>query len=164
MVGADVVIFDSLDPFAAGSLNSDSVMRTTLEQLSRLAKLGNPKMVTIFVHDALTGTSGKSKATGFDRVGYAKGSKSFAAFLCGQINVFPQAPEDNTRLIVACGKNSNGPEFQPVGLALNPATLLYDLDAEFDFAIWKDSQKLKTCLTCHRESRRRGGLGPAPPT
>ena len=139
-VAADVVIFDPLDPFAPGSLNSDSVMRTTLEQLSRLAKLGNPQAATIFVHHALTGTAGKSKATGFDRVGYAKGSKSFAAFLRGQINVFPRSSDDNTRLIVACGKNSNGPEFQPIGIVLNPATMLYDLDPEFDLAEWKDSQ------------------------
>ena len=141
--GADVVIFDPLDPFAAGSLNSDSVMRRTLEQLSRLAKLGNPKAAAVFVHHALTGARGMSKATGFDRVGYAKGSKSFAAFVRGQFNVFPQSPDDNTRLIVACGKNSNGPEFQPIGLVLNPVTMFYDPEPDFDFAAWKDSQRSK---------------------
>ncbi len=36
--------------------------------------------------------------------------------------------------MIACGKNSNGPEFPPFAIWLNPDTMNYERDPEFDVA------------------------------
>lgn len=135
--GADVVVFDPLYAFALGNLNTDAAMRKTCEAISELAKLGNPDVAIIIVHHALTGKAGAQKATGFDRASFGRGSKALQFWTRGQINVAPANENDNTRLVVACGKNSNGPDFQPFGIALNPGTMTYEIDPEFELEKWK---------------------------
>ena len=55
----------------------------------------------------------------------------------GQLNVSPAWEKDNTKLMVSCGKNSNGPDFTPFGIILNPTTMVYEVDPFFDLAALK---------------------------
>ena len=129
---ADVVVFDPLSAFAKGSINSDSTIRTVCKAITELARGGNPECSIIVVHHALTGKAGAKKATGMDRTSFGKGSKELHSWTRGQINVAPRSADDPRKLIISCGKNSDGAEFVPFGVRLNVATMIYELDPEFE--------------------------------
>lgn len=49
-----------------------------------------------------------------------------------KINVAPRSEDDPRKLIISCGKNSDGAEFAPFGVRLNTATMIYELDPDFE--------------------------------
>lgn len=129
-------MFDPLIAFAAGNLNSDSGMILTCERVSRLARLGNPDCAVVIVHHALNGLAGLKKAAGFDRSSFGRGSKVLNLKARGQINIVPATANSNRQLIIACGKNSNGPEFEPIAIELDESKLWYEVKADFDIGAW----------------------------
>jgi AAA domain len=132
----DGVVFDPLNDFAMGDLNSDRDMKLTLQTLSRLCRKGNPLRAIIVLHHALTGKGGAVKATGYDRSSFARNSKMLHAWARGQINLAPVDAVSNDRLIVGCGKCSNGPEFQTFAVRLNRDTMIYECDPSVDVTEW----------------------------
>ncbi len=132
----DIISPDPLNDFAIGDLNKDSDMRATLIALSRICRRGNPERAIIVLHHALTGKAGAAKATGFDRSSFGRNSKALFAWTRGQINLAPVDGDGNDRLIVACGKCSNGREFSPFGVRLNPETMIYEVDPAIDVSAW----------------------------
>ncbi len=130
-VAPDVVAFDPLSSFAKGSLNSDSTIRAVCKAITEISRRGNPDCSIIVVHHALTGKAGAKKATGMDRSSFGKGSKELHSWARGQINIAPRSEDDPRKLIISCGKNSDGAEFAPFGVRLNTATMIYELDPDF---------------------------------
>lgn len=128
--------FDTLNNFSIGDPNKDADMRDTCACLSRLAKTGNPHRSLTVLHHALTGKAGVSKATGWERSGFGRNSKVLQAWTRGQINVSPGSAESNDLLVLSCGKCSNGKEFPPFAVRLNPATMIYELAPDFDLTAW----------------------------
>ena len=133
----DVVACDALYNFAAGDLDRDADMRATLQCLSRLVRRGNPGRALVVLHHALTGRAGAARATGFDRASYGRNSKVLHAWTRAQINVAPGMAGSNDVLVLSCGKNNNGKEFEPFAIRLNPATMLYAPEPGFDLAAWQ---------------------------
>jgi hypothetical protein len=139
---ADVVIYDPLDEYGVGDLNHDADMKLTITILSRLCRKGNAQRGIIVLHHAVTGRAGAARATGFDRASFARNSKTLLAWARGQINLAPVDEDNYDRLIVACGKCSNGREFQPFAIRLNPETMIYEVDPTVDVKTWAtDIQK-----------------------
>lgn len=132
----DIIVLDPLNAFAVGSLNNDEGMLATLEQISQLAKAINPDVTIILVHHTVTGRDGIRKAVGPDRASYGRGSKALYGSVRGAINIAPGDPADTRKIMVACGKNSNGVDFEPLGAVLNPETMLYETDPTFDLEKW----------------------------
>jgi hypothetical protein len=130
------VVIDPLNDFASGDLNKDADMKATLQILSRLCRRGNPDRALVVLHHALTGKAGAVRATGHDRASFARNSKTLHAWTRGQINLAAVDADSNDRLIVACGKCSNGKEFPAFGIALNPETMIYNCDATIDVEVW----------------------------
>jgi hypothetical protein len=133
----DIIVFDPLNDFAAGDLNKDADMRNTVQTLSQISRRGNPHRAIVILHHALTGRGGAMKATGYDRASFARNSKVLFAWTRGQINLAPVDPNNYDRLIVACGKCSNGKEFLPFAIRLNPETFIYECDPTVDVATWE---------------------------
>jgi hypothetical protein len=133
----DGIIIDPLNEFSIGDLSKDSDMRVTLQALSRLCKSGNPHRAIVVLHHAITGKAGNAKVTGHDRASFSRNSKALHAWTRGQINLAPIDPDDNDRLIVACGKCSNGKEFEKFAIKLNPETFIYERDDSVDLAAWE---------------------------
>jgi hypothetical protein len=133
----DIIVIDPLNDFAIGDLNKDADMKMTLQTLSRICRKGNPKRAIVVLHHALTGKAGASKATGFDRASFGRNSKTLHAWTRAQINLAPVDPDSNDRLIVACGKCSNGKEFQTFAVRLNPDTMIYEVDPTVDVSQWE---------------------------
>ncbi len=132
----DGIIFDSLYDFSAGDLNKDADMRSTLTAMSRLARFRNPKRAMIVLHHATTGTSGASKATGYDRSSFARNSKVIYNWARAQVNIAPATGENNDQLIVSCGKCSNGREFPAFAIKLDTDTMAYSIDETVDVSEW----------------------------
>ena len=109
----DGVVIDPLNEFAAGDLNKDVDMRTTLQAIARLCRRGNPQRAIVVLHHSLTGRAGAAKTVGYDRASFSRNSKALHAWTSArQINLAPTDPPIiMTGLIVACEKCSNGPEF-----------------------------------------------------
>jgi hypothetical protein len=133
----DGIVIDPLTDFGIGDLNKDADMKATLQTLSRLCRRGNPHRAIVVLHHALTGKGGAVKATGYDRASFARNSKTLFAWTRGQINLAPVDPDSNARLIVACGKCSNGKEFPPFAIRLNPETFIYECDPTVDVSQWE---------------------------
>jgi AAA domain len=138
-VQADIVIFDPLRDFGTDDLNADRHMTETLREISRVTKRGSPKRIPLVIHHAGTGRAGIQKATGFDRSSFGRNSKVLFSWARAQINVAPGQSDDNSTIVVASGKCSNAPEFEPFGAALNEQTMLYNRDENFDFEAWQHS-------------------------
>ena len=133
----DIIAVDPLNEFAIGDLNKDADMKATLKTLSRICRKGNPDRSIAVLHHAITGRGGAAKATGYDRASFARNSKTLHAWARGQINLAPVDEDSNERLIVACGKCSNGREFPTFAIRLNPETMIYECDPSVDVAQWQ---------------------------
>ena len=138
-VQADVVVFDPLRDFGADDLNADRHMTETLREISRVTKRGNPKRIPLVIHHAGTGKAGIQKATGFDRSSFGRNSKVLFSWARAQINVAPGQSDDNSTIVIASGKCSNAPEFEPFAAVLDEQTMLYNRDENFDFEAWQQS-------------------------
>jgi len=112
-------------------------MIATVLALGRLCRISNPKRAIIVVHHALTGKAGASKATGWERSGFARNSKALLGWTRAQINVAPALPDDNSQLVIACGKNNDGKEFAPFAIHLNDSTMMYEVLPDFDLDNWR---------------------------
>jgi hypothetical protein len=134
----DIVVFDPLRDFGIGDLNSDADMADTLREIGRITRIGNPARGVIVVHHALTGRAGAARAFGIERTGFGRNSKVLHTWARGFINAIPGAEDNNETLLLTCGKNSNGKEFPPVAVRLNPKTMIYEVDLDFDIDAWRE--------------------------
>ena len=135
---AGVVAYDPMASFGSG-LNTDDGMRRTYERMVEIARQGRKDAAVVILHHAATGKAGAAKAVGYERGGFGRGSKALLAYTRGQINVVPVGEDDNERLVIGCGKNSNGPEFAPFGVLVDAGTGLHEVDADFD--VWKRGKR-----------------------
>jgi len=133
----DVVVFDSLYNLSVGDLNHDADMAATLQAISFLNRAGNPERIALVLHHAITGRAGAAKSIGYDRASFSRNSKILHAWTRGQINVAAGSPDSNDSLVLSCGKCSNGREFAPFAVSLNPKTFIYELDSAFDIEAWQ---------------------------
>ena len=136
---AAAVVFDPLQDFAWGNLNTDHAMRTTCQALAEFSRAGNPQASPVIIHHSLTGKQGIKKAVGFERASYGRGSKALHGWTRGQINLAPANSEGGDRIVVACGKNSNGRPFETCIAKLNPQTMIYEVDQDYTVADWHAS-------------------------
>lgn len=151
----DFVVFDPLNTFTTGDLNSDADMRGICTAITRATKRGNPKRVPIVVHHSLTGKAGAQKATGWDKASYGRNSKVLQAWTRSQINIAPRDPEDQTKLLITCGKNNNGAFFPDIGVRFDEDKNIYEVDETFD------PQEFQEAVGNVRKSREREKINPA---
>ncbi len=132
----NAVSWDCLQYFAIGELNKDAEMFATIMKIAQITKQGDVTRFPLILHHALTGIAGIAKVIGRDRASFGRNSKVMNAWCRGQINVAPADLDNNDRIIIGCGKCSNGKEFEPFSAVLNSTTHIYERDPEFDVAAW----------------------------
>ncbi|MBA2434820.1 MAG: AAA family ATPase [Chthoniobacterales bacterium] len=140
---ANVCVFDPLRDFGADDLNADKHMTGTLREISRITRRGNAKRVPLVIHHAGTGRAGIQKTTGFDRSSFGRNSKVLFSWARAQINVAPATADDNNLIVIASAKCSNFAEFDPFAARLNPDTMLYEREDDFDVGEWRQSLESK---------------------
>ena len=143
------VVFDPFNAFGIGSLNTDAGMLQTCRKLYGLTTALNPQTTPLILHHSLAGKAGMKKAVGAEAGSYAKGSKAFTQWVRGQLNV-ALAGEGGTDLVIACGKNSNGPPFEPFGIMLNSKTMVYEVDPHFDLSEWRASVGITNAIAVRK--------------
>jgi hypothetical protein len=136
-IDPDGVVMDPLGDFSSADLNTDEHMKALCGRLRAVIQEGNTKRVILFVHHALTGKEGASRAVGWDASSFGRGSKGLYNKVRSQINIAPLDPEDTDKLIVACGKCNNGKQFKPFGIVLREDGL-YEWDEDFSLDEWKE--------------------------
>lgn len=137
----DVVACDPLGDFSDDDLSKDVIMRHTITSLSRIVKHGNPKRSLVISHHSLTGLAGHQKAIGRDRSSFARNSKVLFNWTRAQINIAPINEDNNDSLSISCGKCSDGKEFIPFAIRLNPDSMLYECDPSVDVKEWAENLK-----------------------
>jgi hypothetical protein len=136
----NVVIFDPYGDFFAGENQNDEMQtRQTVQHLQQVAQAASLSTAIVIVHHAQAGKAGAAKADGWDRSTFAKGNKALVACARSMINIAPAAEDDTSRLAIICGKNNNGPMFQTFGVRLDPDTMRYEVDPEFDHGAWREA-------------------------
>lgn len=131
-----VVVWDCLQSFAAGDLNRDSDMFVTLSFISMLTKAGNPDRVPFVLHHAKPGRLAAAAVAGFDKGAFARNSKALLGWARSQINLAPSG-EEARRVIVGCGKLSDGSEYPPFSIVMDESSFIYQKDEEFDVGMWQ---------------------------
>jgi hypothetical protein len=53
-----------------------------------------------------------------------------------QLNLMPGKSDDDTKLVLACGKSNNCERFKTRGLNFDPYSFAYSVDPDFDADIW----------------------------
>ena len=136
------VAWDALPDFSIGNLNSDEDMHSTIQAIIQLTKYKDTSRTPVVVHHSQAGKAGQEKITGFDRVAFGRNSKRLYNRARGQINIAPANPDNNRELIVACGKNNDGPEFPAYGIILND-DMIYEENENFSLDDWADAKTTK---------------------
>jgi AAA domain len=145
---AGLVSFDATYNFGIGDLNIDQDMLATCRAMTKIARSGNPDCALTMLHHALTGREGIKKAYGFERSGFARNSKVIFQLSRAVINIAP-GNEDYTVLLLFCAKNNNGKKFEDTAVRLNPETMIYEPEQDFDFKGWKEQ------ITANKTASRR---------
>jgi len=133
----DGVVVDPLGDFTSADMNADEHMKKVADNIITAVQQGNVKRVVIIVHHAITGKDGAAKAVGWDASSFGRGSKALYNKVRSQINIAKVDPEDESRILIACGKNNNGPRFKPKGVILQENGN-YIEDPDFDLDAWKE--------------------------
>jgi len=136
-VNPDVVYIDPYGEVHVGDINKDADVRHTLREITKVCRRFNPRTAIVIVHHGRTGRSNIAQAVGWDKGNYALGSKALYSGARSQINIAPADPDDASRIIFSCGKSNDAKPFDPVGLKLDDATMLYGIDGDFDIETWK---------------------------
>jgi len=132
------VVFDPLNTFTAGDPNSDQDMRALCTHIAEVVLKGAPTRVPIILHHSITGKEGAKKALGWDAASFGRGSKALYAFCRSQINIAPRNPDDDSELLVACGKNNDGKKFPAMAVTLGQDGT-YCVEDDFDQEAFEES-------------------------
>lgn len=134
----DVLWADPWGDVLAGEANADQDTRATLSALRRLLRKVSPSAGLGILAHARTGSKNIVQAIGYDAANFGKGSK--ALYSCARC-VWNLAPGDETENpVLACyhAKSNDTPRIPGFGVRLDPETMLYTREADFDFEAWRD--------------------------
>jgi len=95
--------------------------------------------VPLVLHHGRTGASEASKVFGDDAASFARNSKVLYGWLRSQINIAPAGQNHPGTVIVGCGKNNNGPRWEPFAAQLDEETMTYHRipPQNFDLSEWE---------------------------
>ena len=120
-----------------GEANNDEDTRATLRALRRLLReVDNDAALVVLAHSR-TGARNIAQAIGFDAANFGKGSKALYSAARCVWNLAPGDETENPPVVCVLAKNNNGPRVPPFALRLDPETMLYTLDPDFDFEEWQ---------------------------
>jgi hypothetical protein len=139
-----VVVIDPLRDAGRGDPNKDDAMTETCQAIGEMVRAGNPRRVPLVIHHGRTGSMEASKVFGDDADSFARNSKVLYGWLRSQINVAAAGVERPGVVIFGCGKNSNGPRWEPFAAELDEETMTYRVLDDFDLDAWRDGAGAKS--------------------
>jgi hypothetical protein len=134
----DIVPIDPLRDAGSGDPNKDADMTETCKAIGTTLRASNPRRVPFVIHHGRTGAAEASRVYGDDSASFARNSKVLYGWLRSQINIAAAGADWPGVIIVGCGKNSNGPKWEPFAAELDPFTMTYHRLESFDLAKWAE--------------------------
>jgi hypothetical protein len=140
VVAPGAIVFDPFADMIDGDENKTQDMVTTLRQLRAIVRQSAPNAASIIVHHSRTGSANIAQAgDAFNAGNFARGAKALYSRVRCEIQLAPADKDDTTRLLLACGKASNGPKFATRGIIFDPETMSYSVDPAFDLEAWRNN-------------------------
>lgn len=138
-VAPGAIVFDPFADMIDGDENKTQDMVTTLRQLRAIVRQSAPNAAGIIVHHSRTGSANVAQAgDAFNAGNFARGAKALYSRVRCEIQLAPADKDDTNRLLLACGKASNGPKFVTRGIVFDPETMSYSVDPDFDLESWRN--------------------------
>ena len=134
----DVLWVDPWGDVLDGEANKDEDVRTTLRTLRGLLRRVNQNALLVILAHARTGAKNIAQAIGYDAANFGKNSKALHATVRSVWNLAPGDEGENPPLVCYHAKNNDGPCEKPRALTLDPETMLYHPDPDFDFDAWQE--------------------------
>lgn len=132
----DVLWVDPWGDVQAGEANADEDARFTIAELTRVLGAVNRDSALAVLAHARTGAKNIMEAVGYDGANFGKGSKALYSCARCVLNLAPGSEDENPPVLVACPKNNDAAKPPPFALVLDPATMTYEADPEFDVDAW----------------------------
>ena len=140
----DIVVIDPLRDAGHADLNSDAGMTETLQAVRHVVKDGNPRRIPFPIHHGRTGESAAKDVFGDNADSFARNSKVMNGWTRSQINVAAAGVDHPEVIVFGCGKNSNGPRWEPFAAQLDTETMTYSVLEDFDLDAWRDGAGAKS--------------------
>ncbi len=119
-----------------GEANNDEDTRGTLRVLNRLLREVDPNAALIVLAHSRTGAKNIAQAVGFDSANFGKGSKALYSTARCVWNLAPADESESPGVVAFHAKNNNGPREKGFALILDPESMTYEKDPDFDFDEW----------------------------
>jgi hypothetical protein len=134
----DILCVDPWEAFILeGDCNDSRNTRASIGELLRIFRPFSERFSLLVVHHAREGAQAARMAEGYDAGAFLKGSKTLRSMARFMINVAPGDAEKRAKIVVSCGKSNNGPNFTSRGAELQPTTMSYLIDDDFDLNSWR---------------------------
>jgi hypothetical protein len=131
-----------LDPWAdvvAGDENKTADVILTLRILRAAVRRCAPTAAVVIVHHGRTGAANVAQAgDAYNAGNFGRGGKALYSAVRAEIQLAPGDRDDDRRLVLACGKNSDGPKFATRGIVFDPELMDYTVDPDFDVDAWRN--------------------------
>ncbi len=144
----DVLWVDPWGDVLDGEANKDEDVRNTLRTLRGLLRRVNQNALLVILAHARTGAKNIMQAIGYDAANFGKNSKALHATARCVWNLAPGDDAENPPLVCSHAKNNDGPCEKPRALTLDPETMLYHLDPDFDFDAWQEEVNARSNGKC----------------
>lgn len=137
-VAPDLIVVDPLADMVGGDENSTEVMGECLRNIRRCQRLAVPRAGGIIIHHARTGAANVIQAgDNFNAGNFGRGSKALYSLVRCEIQMAPGDKDDNTRLVVTCGKSNDAPKFSARGVVFDPTSFRYCVDPHWSMDDWR---------------------------
>jgi len=134
-----VVVFDPLADMIAGDESKTVDMVETLRRLRTIVCKNAQTAAVLVIHHSRTGAANVAQAgSNFDAGNFARGAKALYSRVRCELQLAPADRDNPNRLVLACGKASNGPKFETRGITFDPETFTYSVDPDFSLDAWRD--------------------------
>lgn len=134
----DAIVFDPFADMIDGDENKTEHIVATLRTLRQIVRREVPAAAVVIIHHARTGAGNVAQAgDNFSAGNFGRGAKALYSAVRAEIQLAPGDRDDGNKIVVACGKNSDGPKFSPRGIIFDPESCSYTVDPSFDLDAWR---------------------------
>jgi hypothetical protein len=136
--GPDVIVFDPFADMVDGDENKTEDVVRTLRTLRQVVRKEAPNSAVLVIHHSRTGAMNVVQAgDNFNAGNFGRGAKALYSMVRAEIQLAPGDRDDPAKLVLACGKNSDGPKFEARGIIFNADSCSYSLDSDFNLDSWR---------------------------
>jgi len=134
----DVIVFDPFAELIDGDENKTEDVVGTLRTLRQIVRKSAPTAAVLLIHHARTGAGNIVQAgDNYSAGNFGRGAKALYSAVRAELQLAPGDRDDPSRIVLACGKNSDGPKFTARGIVFDPETFTYSTDPTFDLDAWR---------------------------